>query len=247
MSTLFARDKSVISRHLKRIFGEGELARSATVARNATVQLEGEREVVREIASCSATPRRGGFSSPTTSGDCRRPPGGPSLPRAASTSRRCAPPSRAGARRRFRRHSGRRRADVRRRHLYPTAQSRAAHLLYFVIKDHPFGDGNKRIGAFLFLEALRRSGLFYREDGAPRFANNALVALALLIAESAPTQKDLMIRTSFQGSGRGRPRRRSDPSGAPPTPWRPRTPSTTMPGPHGSDRPEPRRRGARPR
>jgi prophage maintenance system killer protein len=78
--------------------------------------------------------------------------------------------------------------------LYPSAQARAAHLLYFVIKDHPFSDGNKRIGTLLFLDYLRRNGLLLREDGAPRLADNAMVALALLIAESDSAHKDLMIR-----------------------------------------------------
>jgi prophage maintenance system killer protein len=78
--------------------------------------------------------------------------------------------------------------------LYPSAQSRAAHLLYFVIKDHPFSDGNKRIGTFLFLDHLRRNGLLIREDGGLRLADNAVVALALLVAESEPRRKDLMIR-----------------------------------------------------
>jgi prophage maintenance system killer protein len=78
--------------------------------------------------------------------------------------------------------------------LYPTAQGRAAHLLYFVIKDHPFADGNKRIGTLLFLEYLRRNGMLIRPDGRPQFADNAMVALALLVAESEPAQKDLMIR-----------------------------------------------------
>jgi len=78
--------------------------------------------------------------------------------------------------------------------LYPSAQARAAHLLYFTIKDHPFSDGNKRIGTFLFLDYLRRNGLLLLEDGAPRLAENAMVALALLIAESEPSQKDLMVR-----------------------------------------------------
>jgi len=78
--------------------------------------------------------------------------------------------------------------------LYPSAQVRAAHLLYFIIKDHPFADGNKRIGALMFLEYLRRNRLLLHAAGAPRFADNAMVALALLIAESAPAQKDLMIR-----------------------------------------------------
>jgi prophage maintenance system killer protein len=78
--------------------------------------------------------------------------------------------------------------------LYPSAQARAAHLLYFVIKDHPFGDGNKRIGSLLFLDYLRRNGLLLRSDGRLRLADNAMVALALLIAESNPGQKELMIR-----------------------------------------------------
>ena len=78
--------------------------------------------------------------------------------------------------------------------LYPTVQARVAHLLYFVIKDHPFADGNKRVGTLLFLEYLRRNGLLIRPDGAPRLADNAMVALALLVAASEPAQKDLMIR-----------------------------------------------------
>ena len=78
--------------------------------------------------------------------------------------------------------------------LYPSAQARAAHLLYFVIKDHPFGDGNKRIGTLLFLDYLRRNGLLTRADGSLRFADNAMVALALLVAASEPAQKAVMIR-----------------------------------------------------
>ena len=78
--------------------------------------------------------------------------------------------------------------------LYPSVQARAAHVLYFIIKDHPFSDGNKRIGTLLFLEYLRRNGLLTRSDGRPRLADNAVVALTLLIAESEPSQKDLMIR-----------------------------------------------------
>jgi prophage maintenance system killer protein len=78
--------------------------------------------------------------------------------------------------------------------LYPTVQVRAAHLLYFIIKDHPFSDGNKRIGSLLFLEYLRRNGLLFRDNGEPRLGDNAMVALALLVAASDPGQKDLMIR-----------------------------------------------------
>ena len=78
--------------------------------------------------------------------------------------------------------------------LYPSVQLRAAQLLYFVIKDHPFSDGNKRIGVLLFLEYLARNQLLAHADGSQRLADNAMVALALLIAESEPGQRDLMIR-----------------------------------------------------
>jgi len=66
----------------------------------------------------------------------------------------------------------------------------AAHLLYFVIKDHPFTDGNKRIGSFLFLLFLKKNDLLDQKS----FSNKALVALALLTATSEPGQKELMIR-----------------------------------------------------
>jgi prophage maintenance system killer protein len=76
---------------------------------------------------------------------------------------------------------------------YPTIESKAAHLLYFVIKDHPFADGNKRIGSLLFVEFLHRNGRLVR--GAEPVINDVgLAALALLVAESAPKDKEVMIR-----------------------------------------------------
>lgn len=74
--------------------------------------------------------------------------------------------------------------------LYPGIEEKAAHLLYFVIKDHPFTDGNKRIGSFLFLLFLRLNGI----EGGRHFDNRTLVALALLTAASNPDQKDMLIR-----------------------------------------------------
>jgi prophage maintenance system killer protein len=71
--------------------------------------------------------------------------------------------------------------------LYKTAEERAAHLLYFIIKDHPFSDGKKRIGCLIFLIYLKSPGIFIQIN------DRGLTALALLIAESNPTQKDLMI------------------------------------------------------
>jgi prophage maintenance system killer protein len=76
---------------------------------------------------------------------------------------------------------------------YPTIERKAAYLLYFVIKNHPLADGNKRTGAFLFVDFLNRNNALMR-DGQPVINDIGLAALALLVAESAPTQKDTMIR-----------------------------------------------------
>ncbi len=76
---------------------------------------------------------------------------------------------------------------------YPTIESKAAHLLYFVIKNHPFLDGNKRIGSFLFVDFLHRNGRLFRM-GELVINDVGLAALALLVAESAPSAKEVMIR-----------------------------------------------------
>jgi len=77
--------------------------------------------------------------------------------------------------------------------LYKTLESKAAHLLYLVIKDHPFSDGNKRTASFLFVYFLDRNNALYREDGEKKINDNALAALALLVAESDPREKDQMV------------------------------------------------------
>ncbi|MCK4390859.1 MAG: virulence protein RhuM/Fic/DOC family protein [Desulfobacterales bacterium] len=78
--------------------------------------------------------------------------------------------------------------------LYQSVEEKAAHLLYFAIKDHPFTDGNKRIAAFLFVWFLDANGILYAKDGRKRIGDNALVALSLLIAESDPYEKDIIIK-----------------------------------------------------
>jgi prophage maintenance system killer protein len=78
--------------------------------------------------------------------------------------------------------------------LYPSIEEKAAHLLYFVVKNHSFVDGNKRIGAFLFVWFLDRSGILYAPNGGKRIGDNALVALTLMIAESRPKDKDIIIK-----------------------------------------------------
>jgi len=78
--------------------------------------------------------------------------------------------------------------------LYPTIEDKAAHLLYLVIKDHPFSDGNKRSAAFLFVYFLDKTNYLFKKSGERKINDNALTALALLIAESNPKDKDIMIK-----------------------------------------------------
>jgi len=78
--------------------------------------------------------------------------------------------------------------------LYPSLEEKAAHLLYFAIKDHPFVDGNKRIGCLLFLLFLIENNYLNNKKGERKINDTALVALALLVAESKPAQKDVMIK-----------------------------------------------------
>lgn len=286
MTELFGRDKSVISRHLRKIFQSGELEREATVAKNATVQNEGGREVVREIeffnldaiisvgyrvnstrgtqfriwatrtlrehlvrgytldrqrlarnaaeleAALSLVRKAAAGEALTTDqgrglvdviarytqtflllqrydeGSLEEPKGSRGGVLAAVEEARAA--------------IGRLKADLigrgeatdlfgREREeglaallgnldqsvfgepAYPTVESKAAHLLYFTIKNHPFSDGNKRVGSFLFVDFLNRNGRLFR-DGEAVINDVGLAALALLVAESAPKDKDVMIR-----------------------------------------------------
>ncbi len=78
--------------------------------------------------------------------------------------------------------------------LYPSVEEKAAMLLYLVTKNHSFTDGNKRIAATLFLWFLNNNGILYRADGSKRIADNTLVALTLMIAESKPEEKDVMVK-----------------------------------------------------
>lgn len=78
--------------------------------------------------------------------------------------------------------------------LYPSVEEKAANLLYFIVKNHAFSDGNKRIAAAIFIYFLAGNGILYRPDGSKRLADNALVALTLLIAESRPEEKDTLVK-----------------------------------------------------
>ncbi|MGB9680928.1 MAG: RhuM family protein, partial [Minisyncoccia bacterium] len=78
--------------------------------------------------------------------------------------------------------------------LYPSVEEKAAYLLYFVVKDHPFIDGNKRIGSFLFIYFLDRNNFLYKKTGEKKINDNALITLTLLIAISEPIDKDILIK-----------------------------------------------------
>jgi len=78
--------------------------------------------------------------------------------------------------------------------LYPSVEEKAAMLLYLVTKNHSFSDGNKRIAATLFLWFMNNNGILYRQDGSKRIADNTLVALTLMIAESRTEEKDVMVK-----------------------------------------------------
>jgi prophage maintenance system killer protein len=77
--------------------------------------------------------------------------------------------------------------------LYPSIEEKAANLLYFLVRNHPFVDGNKRIAAFMFLWFLEKNKALYRANRSKRIADNALVALTLMVAESKPQEKDLIV------------------------------------------------------
>ncbi len=78
--------------------------------------------------------------------------------------------------------------------LLSSVEAKAANLLYYVIKGHPFNDGNKRIGAYLFVLFLHKNGILHKANGEPKINDNALASIALLVAQSDPSQKDIMIK-----------------------------------------------------
>jgi prophage maintenance system killer protein len=78
--------------------------------------------------------------------------------------------------------------------LYRTVEEKAAHLLYFVIKDHPFSDGNKRLASLFFIYFLKKNGILYGGAGAPKINDRGLAAIALLVAASSPKEKDIMVK-----------------------------------------------------
>lgn len=283
MAQLFGRDKSVVSRHLRNVFASGELERTATVAKNAIVQLEGGRAVTREVeffnldviisVGYRVSSLRGTRFRQWATGVLREhlvrgytyhqtrlaerglhearatlellsrtlqnqelvdetgravlelinsyadtwrllleydedrlatPPGAQPARGVLDYARASAAIADFGRELRARGEASELFGHPRGQALagilaaleqtmfgeplYRSREEKAANLLYLIIKDHPFSDGNKRIGSFLFLLYLQQEGL------AHRLTPQTLTALALLVAESLPANKDLLIR-----------------------------------------------------
>lgn len=288
MADIFGRDKSVISRHLRKIYQEGELDREATVAKNATVQIEGAREVVRQVEFYNldaiisvgyrvnskagtqfriwATSRlkdylvkgyvlnerrlqeRGiefeqviGLLSQTLANQALVTADGQAVLNVVQDYARSWSLLQAYDEQSLQNNHQKQTEMIsldmaqvwaaiaqlkqtliekgeatelfgnpRNEGLasavatieqgfgdelfYPNVASRAANLLYFVIKNHPLTDGNKRTGSFLFLWYLRLNQHLLAKSVEQLINDNTLVALALLVAESLPEQKELMIK-----------------------------------------------------
>ncbi|MDX8407377.1 MAG: virulence protein RhuM/Fic/DOC family protein [Mariprofundaceae bacterium] len=285
MAELFGRDKSVISRHLRNVFKEGELTREATVAKNATVQQEGEREVIRKIEFFNLDAILSvGYRVNSKQGTRFRQWGSRVLKdyltrgyalnekrleeqltrmndlRATVTLLEQTLEHQAVGEEEakgllkviadyayalttldrydhgqlgiegstaasdfvldyddamavvdsmkgefnglfglekdqgFMSALGAIYQTFDGKEVYPSVEEKAANLLYFVVKNHAFSDGNKRIAAAIFLCFMAGHGMLYRQGGSKRIADNALVALTLLIAESRPAEKDTIVK-----------------------------------------------------
>ena len=285
MAQLFDRDKSVISRHIREIYKEHELTRVATVAKNATVQIEGNREIVRQIdyynldviisVGYRVKSQRGvqfrqwanrvlkdylikGFAindkirreqlsdlrqlvqivgrtvqskaientdetqaifdvvvdyayaldtldnydyerltvRETTPEACFRATYENAMQTISALREKFGGSTLFGNEKddSFKSSIGQIYQTFGGVDLYPSVEEKAAMLLYLVTKNHSFSDGNKRIAATLFLWFLNNNGILYREDGTKRIADNTLVALTLMIAESRTEEKDTMVK-----------------------------------------------------
>lgn len=280
LSVLLDRDKSVISRHLRNIFKEGELERDTTVAKFATVQSEGRRQVERDIeyfnldavisVGYRVNSKRGtqfriwatrvlrdhifqGYTvnqnrlndlnqtvkliadtakrrdlsgdeakallavvgdysralellddydhqrlqTPQTQGSVTHPlEYDEALRIVAQLRTRFQESSVFGVEKDMGLHSalGAVMQTFGGQEVYPSLEEKAAHLLYFLVKNHAFVDGNKRIAAALFLWFLDRNHARFRASGEPVLSNAALVAMTLMIAESRPQEKEILVR-----------------------------------------------------
>lgn len=280
IAELFGRDKSVISRHLKKIYSEEELSWSSTVAKNATIQIEGKREIKREIdmynldaiisVGYRVNSKQGtqfriwatnklkehlvkGFTlnqnrlnqlkqsikliqsatsseeidnvqskeiidvltdfalgldildgydnqsleiRDTTTGATYNVDYNEAIDAIKQLRNKYGGSELFGNEKdkSFRSSIASIDQSFGGQELYPSIEEKAANLLYFVVKNHSFSDGNKRIAAWLFVWYLNKNNYLYNETGKLKIENNALASITLMIALSKPEEKELMIR-----------------------------------------------------
>jgi len=195
MAQLFEVDSDTVSYHLKNIYKSGELGKDSTTEKISVVQKEGKREVKRNISfynldaiisvgyrvnSKKATQFRiwstnilkqyilKGYALNKTKLQQQK------LEELDKTIKLI--------------KQGLQNQEL------STKEAKAANLLYYIIKGHPFNDGNKRIGAYLFVLFLHKNGILHKPDGEPKINDNALASIALLVAQSDPIQKDIIIK-----------------------------------------------------
>ena len=178
MVELFQTTKQNVSLHVSNVFKEGELEQEATVKEYLTVQKEGQRSVSRKVKYYNLDVIISvGYRVKSKRGTDFR----------------------IWARKVLKQYlikgfAVNDRIPFGGEELYPSVEEKAAMLLYLVTKNHSFSDGNKRIAATLFLWFLNNNGILYRPDGSKRLADNTLVALTLMIAESRTEEKDVMVK-----------------------------------------------------
>lgn len=182
LSLLFNKDVRTVSEHITNIYEEGELDKKPTIRKFRIVRKEGNRQVKRNIQHYNLDVIISvGYRVKSIEGT------------------------------RFRKWA----TNILKQHLiegytlnqkrlqekaekyeelYPTAEQKAAQLLYFIVKNHSFTDGNKRIAAYIFLLFLEKNGLLYTKEGDKTVADSTLVAITLMIAESNPSDREMIIK-----------------------------------------------------
>lgn len=192
IAELFERDKSVISRHLKNIYKKGELEESATVAKNATVQMEANRTVKRELeyynldailcVGYRVNSKRGTQFRQWATQRLRDY----LLKGYAINEKRLALPKDKSFESSIRQIE----QSFDNNDLYKSIEEKAAMILYLIVKNHSFVDGNKRIGAACFLYFLQKNGVLFSEEKMPLLSSEAIAALTLFVATSKPNEME---------------------------------------------------------
>jgi prophage maintenance system killer protein len=193
MALLFDRDKSVISRHIRNTFNEHELNRDSVVAKYATTASDGKTyhvdyynlDVIISV----------GYRVKSLNGVKFRQWATKTLKQYIVKGYAINEQRLLEAKSKFNKlkEAVLFLQKQSKKELYSSIEDKVAHLLYLTIKDHPFSDGNKRSAAFLFVYFLDKSQYLFKKSGERKINDNALTALALLVAESNPKEKDLMI------------------------------------------------------